>query len=143
MSSARDATIAQSPAGAGDAEDDRMVEQVARLAVTVTVKDGQREAFKVVAARLIADSVKEPGTIGYEWFADANERTFYLLETYVDAAALEAHFEGPAVREGVPQLAALCKVDRFEIYGTPTAKVAEIAAGFGAVVRSFFMGLGR
>jgi quinol monooxygenase YgiN len=134
--------MAQSPAQP-DVEGKQMLEQVVRLAVTITVKDGQAEAFKSIAARLVADSLKEPGTLGYEWFADANGKTFYLLETYVDAAALEAHFDGPAVREGVPQLAAICRVDRFDIFGTPTAKVAEMAGGFGAVVRPFFMGLGR
>ena len=49
----------------------------------------------------------------------------------------------PAVQEWVPKLAAVCKVNGFEIYGDPGPKVAEMAAGFGAVVFQYWLGIDR
>jgi quinol monooxygenase YgiN len=85
----------------------------------------------------------EPGTLGYEWFASPNGKSFSLLETYVDAAAVEAHFAGPVVQQLVPKLAAICAVDGFFIYGDPGPKVAQIAGGFGAVILPYWLGIGR
>jgi quinol monooxygenase YgiN len=120
-----------------------MVEQVIRLAVSLTVHDGKLEEFQEVAASLTAGSKEEPGTIGYEWFAHPDGKQFYLLETYTDAAAVDAHFTGPVVQQGVPKLTAVCNVDRFEVFGDPDPKVREMAAGMGAVFFSYSMGLDR
>jgi hypothetical protein len=40
-------------------------------------------------------------------------------------------------------LAALCKVDGFEIYGDPGPKVAAIASGFGALIYPYWLGINR
>jgi len=47
------------------------------------------------------------------------------------------------VQEGVPKLAAVCTVDGFEFYGDPGATVRAMAAGFGAVVFEYALGIGR
>jgi quinol monooxygenase YgiN len=120
-----------------------MVEQVVRLAVELTPNEGQLEQFKSAAAKMTAGSSAEPGTLGYEWFSSADGKRFRLLEMYVDAAAVEAHFAGPVVREWVPKLAALCSIDRFEIYGDPGPKVTEMAGGFGAVFFQYSFGINR
>ena len=116
-----------------------MVEQIVRLTVNFVVSDGQLEEFKGIAQAMTAVSRAETGTLGYEWFAGADGKRFRLVETYVDSSALEAHFMGPAVQQWVPKLAAVCKVDGFEIYGDPGPKVAEMAAGLGAVVFQYWM----
>jgi len=120
-----------------------MVEQVVRLAVDLTVNEGQLEVFTSVAQAMTAGSEAEPGTLGYEWFSSADGKRFRLVETYADAAAVEAHFMGPVVQAMVPKLAAVCSVDRFEIYGDPGLKVAEMAGGFGGVVYQYRMGINR
>jgi quinol monooxygenase YgiN len=120
-----------------------MVEQIVRLTVSVTVKDGELDAFKSVAQAMTEGSKAEPGTLGYEWFSSADNKRQRLVETYVDAAAVEAHFTGPVVLELVPKLAALCSVDGLEIYGDPGAKVAAIAGGFGGIVYQYWLGIGR
>ena len=66
-----------------------------------------------------------------------------LVETYVDAAAVEAHFMGSVVQQMVPKLAAVCAVDGFEFYGDPGPKVSAMAAGFGAQFYKYWMGIGR
>jgi quinol monooxygenase YgiN len=117
-----------------------MVEKIVRFVVSVTVKPEQLEAFKSVAAMLVEGSKAEPGTLGYEWFAGADGKSFSLLETYADAGAVEAHFAGPVFTEGVPKLIAACTVDRFEIFGDPGPKVTEIATGLGAVIYRYWLG---
>jgi quinol monooxygenase YgiN len=120
-----------------------MVEQVVRLTVSMTVNEGQLDEFKSIAATLTEISKAEPGTLGYEWFAASDGKRFRLVETYVDAAAVEAHFSGPAVQVWVPKLAAVCKVDGFEFYGDPGPKVTAMAGGFGAVFFQYWLGIGR
>ena len=76
-----------------------MVEQVVRMTVSLTVNEGQIDEFKSIANSLTRISQGEPGTAGYEWFSAGDGKHFRLVETYVDAAAVEAHFSGPAVQE--------------------------------------------
>jgi quinol monooxygenase YgiN len=120
-----------------------MNRNVVRLAVEMTVNAGQLEAFKAVARTMTEKTDSEPGTLGYEWFSSADGSRWRLLETYVDANAVLAHFTGPVVRDLVPQLAAVCMIDRFEIYGDPGPQVTEMAAGLGSHVFSYWAGLSR
>jgi quinol monooxygenase YgiN len=118
-------------------------EQVVRITVSMTVREAKLEAFLELAASMTEGAKAEPGTIGYDWFAHPDGKQFSLLETYVDSAAVEAHFTGPVVQQGVPGLIALCRVDRFEIFGDPGLKVREMAGGMGAVFFAYSVGLGR
>jgi quinol monooxygenase YgiN len=120
-----------------------MLEQVVRLTVNMTVNEGQLDAFKSIAQSMTGGSRSEPGTLGYEWFASNDGKRFRLVETYADAAAVEAHFMGPVVQQGVPKLAALCTVDGFEIYGDPGPKVAAMTAAFGASIFNYWLGINR
>jgi quinol monooxygenase YgiN len=101
------------------------------------------DAFKSVAQAMTEGSKAEPGTLGYEWFSSADNKRHRLVETYVDAAAIEAHFTGAVVQQMVPKLAAVCRVDALEIYGDPGSKVAEMAGGFGGVVYQYWLGIDR
>jgi len=120
-----------------------VVEQVVRLTVHLEVHWGKVEAFHSIARSMTEGSKTEPGTLGYEWFASADGKHARLLETYVNAAAVEAHFLGPVVQQWVPQLAALCTVDRIEIYGNPGPKVVEMASGLGGIVFHYWLGIDR
>jgi quinol monooxygenase YgiN len=120
-----------------------LVKQVVRLAVNLTVNEGQIDEFNNIARAMTEVTKAEPGTLGYEWFAKSDGKSFTLLETYVDTAAIEAHFMGPAVQEWVPKLAAACSVDGFVIYGDPGPKVATMAGGFGAVILPYWIGIDR
>jgi quinol monooxygenase YgiN len=120
-----------------------MNEQVVRLRVTVTVNEGQLEAFKSIAREMVAGAEMESGTLGYEWFSDPSEKSFTLLETYENVAAVEAHFMGSVVGELVPKLAAHVTITGLEFYGDPGPKVTEMAAGFGAVHFPYWNGMNR
>jgi quinol monooxygenase YgiN len=120
-----------------------MVEQVVRLTVSFAVTEAQVGEFKRLAQIMAEVSKAEPGTLGYEWFAGADGKSFRLVETYVDAQAIEAHFMGAAVQEWVPKLVGTCSVTGFEIYGDPGPKVKEMAGGFGAQFYQYWIGIGR
>jgi quinol monooxygenase YgiN len=120
-----------------------MVEQVVRLTVSMTVHQGRLDTFKTLAQAMTEGSNAEPGTLGYEWFMSADGKRYRLVETYANAAAVEAHFLGPVVQQLVPKLAELCTVDGVEFYGDPGPKVTEMASGLGAVVFQYLTGIGR
>jgi quinol monooxygenase YgiN len=120
-----------------------MLANVVRISVEATILEGHFEEFRKVAQAMTAATEAEQGTIGYEWFFSADGRQCRLLETYVDSAAVLAHFTGPVVSEIVPQMASFCKVDRFEFYGDPGPEVFQIAAAFGAQQFHYWTGLSR
>jgi quinol monooxygenase YgiN len=120
-----------------------MLKKIVRLAVDITVKESQLNAFKKLAQAMTSGSAAEPGTLGYEWFFSEDGVRCRLLETYAGAEAVSAHFKGPVVTQLVPQMVPLCTMDRFEIYGDPGPEVAQIARGWGAQIFSYWAGLDR
>jgi len=66
-----------------------------------------------------------------------------LVETYMNAEALVAHFKGPVVQQFVPKLVELSKVDRFEVYGDPGPEGMQMLTPFGAEMFSDWENLGR
>ncbi len=120
-----------------------MADQVVRVKVDMTVKEGQLDAFMSIAETMTASCRTEHGTLGYDWFSSGDKKRFRLVETYVDADAVLAHFTGPVVTQLVPKLAAVCSVDGIEVYGDPGKQVADLAAGFGAEIFEYWMGINR
>jgi quinol monooxygenase YgiN len=80
-----------------------MAKQTVCLAVDFTINEGKRDAFEAIAQEMVAGSQKESGTLGYEWFWSADGKRSRLIETYTDAAAVLAHFSGPAVSSWCPR----------------------------------------
>jgi len=120
-----------------------MLEQIVRLTVHFTPHEGKAEACKVIAEAMTESTKAEPGTLGYEWFVSADGQKFRLVETYIDAGAVEKHFEGAAVRYWVPKLVEVCSVEGFEVYGDPGPIVTAKAAGLGAVFFGYWLGINR
>ena len=113
------------------------------LNVSLAIHEGKLEAFQTIAREMVEASRKETGTLGYEWFLSGDGKRCQLIETYVNAEALLAHFAGPAVQEGVPKMLKAADVSGFEVYGDPGPKAKEILGGFGAEIFSYWHGLGR
>jgi quinol monooxygenase YgiN len=107
---------------------------VLRLLVELTIYHERFDAFNAVALEMTAGSETEPGTLGYEWLLSSDRRRCRLLETYTDANALLAHFNGPVVQQLVPKLIEQSRLDRFEVYGDPGPEARAMLAGFGAEV---------
>ncbi len=120
-----------------------MSKQTVYLAVDFTINEGKLAAFESIAQEMVAGSGKEAGTLGYEWFLSADRKRYRLIETYADANAVLAHFNGPVVQELVPKLLGTASATGFEVCGDPGAKVREMLAPFGAEIFEFRRGLGR
>lgn len=114
-----------------------------RLLVDLDIHDGKFAEFEALAKKMVAVSEQEPGTLGYHFVLSADRKRCRLVEGYVDAAAITAHFNGPAVQQWVPQLIKVATPTRMEIYGDPGAQVRNIAAAFGAEIFLAWEGFDR
>ena len=113
------------------------------LNVGLTIQEGKLDAFQAIAREMVDAARKEPGTLGYEWYLSSDKKNCHLIETYVDANAVLAHFAGAAVQEGVPKMMATASVNTFHVYGDPGPKAREILTRFGAETFSYSLGLNR
>jgi quinol monooxygenase YgiN len=120
-----------------------MSRQTVYLALDLILNEGKLDAFESIAQAMVEGSQKEPGTLGYEWFLSADHKRCRLLETYRDANAVLAHFNGPVVQELVPKLLGTASLAGFEVYGDPGPKATEMLKGFGAEIFEFRRGLDR
>jgi quinol monooxygenase YgiN len=92
---------------------------------------------------MVAISENEPETLGYHFLLSADHTRCRLVEGYTDAAAITAHFNGPAVQQFVPQLLQVATPTRMEIYGDLGPQVAAMAAAFGAEIFTAWQGFDR
>jgi quinol monooxygenase YgiN len=120
-----------------------MAERVVMVKVDLTVSEGKLDAFMSIAETMTSGSRTEHGTLGYEWFSSGDKKRFRLVETYANADAVLAHFTGPVVTQLVPKLAEVCSIDGIEVYGDPGKDVTGLAAGFGAEIFHYQLGINR
>jgi quinol monooxygenase YgiN len=120
-----------------------MSQQTVYLAVDFTINDGQLDAFEGIAKEMVAGTQKEPGALGYEWYMSADRKRCRLIETYTDANAVLAHFNGPVVQVLVPKLVGTASVTAFQVYGDPGPTARAMLAPFGAEIFDFERGLNR
>jgi quinol monooxygenase YgiN len=118
-----------------------MINNTVRFTVDLAINEGKFDEFKGIAQAMIAASQKEPGTLGYDWCLSKDCRRCRILETYADANAVLAHLTGPAVQEFVPKILQTSALSRFEVYGDPGPKAAEMLTGFGAEIFEHWLGL--
>lgn len=114
-----------------------------RLLVDINIHDGKLDEFEQIAQQMVAISEQESGTLGYHFVLSADRKTCRLVEGYADAAAITAHFNGPAVQQFVPQMLQVATPTRMEIYGDPGPQVAAMAGAFGAQIFTSYLGFDR
>jgi quinol monooxygenase YgiN len=129
--------------GCGAAEDSSMSKSTVHLKVEFTIQEGKLDAFEALAQSMIAGSLKEPGTLGYDFYLSSDRKRCRLLETYADADAVLAHVTGPVVKELVPKLLGVSSLSGFEVFGDPGPKAAGILTGVGAEIVPAWHVLGR
>ncbi len=89
-----------------------------RINAFFQVNEGATEKFLETIKPLVVESQKEAGCIAYDLFASSTRPdVFMMCETWVDAAAVEAHDASAHFTSIVPSLGALCssKIEKFEM----------------------------
>jgi quinol monooxygenase YgiN len=97
--------------------------------VELTVKEGALDAFKELMEEMVSGTSTEPRTLAYEWYISADDRTVHIYEKYADSEATILHVTG-FLAKWAERFMACVDVDRFVVYGDPSAECRELLAGF-------------
>jgi quinol monooxygenase YgiN len=111
--------------------------------VSLSIHEGQFEAFEAIAQSMIDGTKQEAGALAYEFCLSANRKHCRLIEIYVNAESVAAHLAGPVVQQLVPKILTTANLTGFEVYGDPGSKSAEILAGMGAQIFGTWRGFSR
>jgi len=98
------------------------------------IQDGQLDAFKALARKLIARTRTEPGCVHYAFSFCGN--VAHCREGYVDAAALLAHSKN--VAELLGQALKIAKIIRFEVHA-PEAEIDKLRGPMASRNPQFFV----
>jgi quinol monooxygenase YgiN len=104
------------------------------LNVGLAIHAGKLDAFETIAQAMAEASEKEPGTLAYDFYLAGDRTKCRLVERYVDANAVLAHFKGPAVQQFVPKLLESSSISSFEVYGDPGPEMTKMLAAFKAEI---------
>ncbi len=109
------------------------------IVVGLTVNDGQLGDFKEIVEEMSAKvEADDPGTLYYDWYLAADERSCTLLDGYRDSASFMAHFAN--VGEMMERLLGTCQVTRVDVYGNPSDEASGIVSSFGANITPYWNG---
>jgi hypothetical protein len=97
------------------------------------IQEGQLDAFKALARKLVAKTRTEPGCMHYAYSFNGN--VAHCREGYVDAAALLAHREN--VAELLGQALKIAKIVRFEVHA-PQAEIDKLRGPMASRNPQFF-----
>ena len=114
------------------------MERVQVTARFANVADGNREAFRHVAAEALAISSREPGVLQYDWFFNDAETVCVVQETYEDSSALLAHIAN--LGDTFAKLVELGGGCELELFGDPPSMGDPGAGVQRSVFRSHFQG---
>ena len=98
------------------------------------VQEGQLDAFKALALKLVAKTRAEPGCMHYAFSFSGN--LAHCREGYVDAAALLAHREN--VGELLGEALKISKIVRFEVHA-PEAEIEKLRGPMASRNPQFFV----
>jgi quinol monooxygenase YgiN len=114
------------------------------IAFTYTgeVLPGQMDNFKQLAAKVIAATAQEPGTLMYEWSFRPDQKTFDVVELYQNSAAVVAHVKH-VISEFGKELGQVQKQVQFVVYGSPDGQAKQALADFNPVYETHIDGFTR
>lgn len=109
------------------------------ISAGMDVHPGKLEEFQAVAAAVIqVVREKDSGTLRYDWYHNADHSRYLVLERYRDSEAVLEHIENLGELFGA--LLELCDLT-LDVFGTPSAELAEAAAAIPTRVYTFSQGL--
>jgi quinol monooxygenase YgiN len=99
--------------------------------IEIEILPGKQEEFCGIVQDLIASSKKEPGTLVYDWFFDAEHKVCHTYEHYRDSDAVIAH----ATTFGEKFAERFQKSSRqigLDVYGSPSSAAKALLDQHGA-----------
>jgi quinol monooxygenase YgiN len=96
---------------------------------TGAIKPGRLDDFRQLVSEAVANSANEPGTLEYQYNLSPDQRSFDIVERYVDSSAVVTHVNGFKQKYG-KRFGADATTTRFAVYGTPSAEAKQVLAGF-------------
>lgn len=119
-----------------------MSDQVSWM-LELTIKPGELDNLKALIREMVESTrATEPGTLNYEWFLDADEKTCHIWERYADSAAVMFHL-GHFGEKFAERFMAALEPTRFIVYGNPNEEVQEALSVFGVAYLAPFDGFAR
>ena len=95
--------------GAGQREFDLVINVI----VTLQVRSGMEARAEGLLRELETETTEnDPGCLRYQWYRAEQPGTYYLLERWIDQAAIDAHFKAGHMARLLPQIAE-CAVGKF------------------------------
>ena len=108
----------------------------------LSIKEGKLEEFKAFVNTMIEETdVKEPRTLGYEWYINEDGRECHLLETFKDSKAFMTHLGN--VGHMFDTLSQFATMTRAKIYGSPSDELQKFLNLLGVEYFGHFNGITR
>jgi quinol monooxygenase YgiN len=108
------------------------------VAALCKIHDGKLDAFKAAAAACLQSvREKDTGTLQYDWFFNENLTECVVRERYRDSEAVLEHIANMGDAFGA--LLGTCDLS-LEVFGDPSAELAEATSALPTRVYSFFQG---
>ena len=110
-----------------------------QLTARAVIHEGKLDEFKALAAECMRTvREKDSGTVQYDWFFNEAQTECVVLEAYRDSQAVLEHNANIGATLGAILAISDCT---FEVYGTPSPKLLEAAAGLSIKVYSPFQSM--
>jgi len=110
-----------------------------QVTARLTVHEGKLDEFREIAAGCMQSvREKDSGTLQYDWFFNEDHTECVVREKYRDSAAVMEHMGN--LGELLGGLMGVCDMD-LEVYGSPSAELAEAAAALAPSVYHHFQSI--
>jgi len=114
------------------------VNKIQVSAVFPNIAPNNLAEFKHGAAQVLELTVPEPGVVHYDWFFSEDETKCEVREVYADSEAMLAHIA--TVGDVLGPLVELGGGLEAEVFGSPSAELADALAPFNPTLYTHFQG---
>ena len=107
--------------------------------VQINVREGQLETAKALASEMTTATIKEEGTLQFEWFFAEDGSICHILEEYKDSDAAIVHMQN-FLTNFVERFLGCFEPTGFYVYGSPSEELEQIMQPFGVAYLAFVEG---
>lgn len=116
------------PAASIDNEERTLMSDVVQWVLELTIKQGKHSGFEPLMREMVDSTLREDGTLAYEWYREGD--VVHLYERYADSDATMVHLQNFG-RDFADRFMVLFEVRRFTVYGPASEAVHDALAALG------------